>query len=534
MTQKVWKIRKITPVILGASILAASSPTLAQTQSDPHNGGIIEQIEQYSQERLEEDTNQVTNVNQLRDVSPTDWAYEALRSLVERYGCIVGYPNQTYRGNQSLSRYEFAAGLNACLNQIERLIASSETVAREDIETLQRLTQEFEAELATLGGRVDNLEGRVAFLEDHQFSTTSKLAGEVILALGSIFAGDANQNTVLGNRTRLELNTSFTGEDLLFTRLSTGNFPSFAEETGTFQGDLAFAEPADNDLGLEVLFYTFPVGENTEVLLGATGTAADDIANTVNILDGDGATGAISLFGTRNPIYYQPADAGLGIIHRLGEQIEISAGYLANPANEPTPGSGLFNGPYSALGQILFTPIENLNLALTYVHSYNQSDTETGSTLANLQFLTEDLFGQAVPTVSDSYGIQVSWAISDRFVVGGWGALSKVTSLSTLGGQLDRGTQDVWNWAVTLAFPDLGQEGNLAGIIVGMEPWVASSTIETLGDDEDTSLHLEAFYQYQVTDNISLTPGVVWITAPNNNNDNDDLVIGTIRTTFSF
>ena len=93
---------------------------------------------------------QVTNVNQLRDVAPTDWAYEALRSLVDRYGCIAGFPNQTYRGNQPLSRYEFAAGLNSCLNQIERLIASSQSVGQEDLEAIQRLSQEFEAELATL------------------------------------------------------------------------------------------------------------------------------------------------------------------------------------------------------------------------------------------------------------------------------------------------------------------------------------------------------------------------------------------------
>ena len=73
---------------------------------------------------------QITNVQQLRDVSPTDWAYEALRSLVDRYGCISGFPNQTYRGSQPLSRYEFAAGLNSCLNQIERLIASSDATPR--------------------------------------------------------------------------------------------------------------------------------------------------------------------------------------------------------------------------------------------------------------------------------------------------------------------------------------------------------------------------------------------------------------------
>lgn len=94
---------------------------------------------------LEKDStmSQINNVDRLRDVSPTDWAYEALRSLVDRYGCIVGFRDRTYRGDLAISRYEFAAGLNACLNQIERLIAASETIKREDLETIQRLNQEL-------------------------------------------------------------------------------------------------------------------------------------------------------------------------------------------------------------------------------------------------------------------------------------------------------------------------------------------------------------------------------------------------------
>ncbi len=88
--------------------------------------------------------------------------------------------------------------------------------------------------------------------------------------------------------------------------------------------------------------------------------------------------------------------------------------------------------------------------------------------------------------------------------------------------------------AVTLALPDLGQEGNLAGLIIGMEPWVTSSTIRTLGSDQDTSVHVEAFYQYQINDNIGITPGLIWLTSPNNNSNNKDLVTGTIRTTFTF
>jgi hypothetical protein len=68
---------------------------------------------------------QVTSISQLSDVKPTDWAFQALKSLIERYGCIVGYPNKTYYGNQALSRYEFAAGLNACLDKVQELLAAS-------------------------------------------------------------------------------------------------------------------------------------------------------------------------------------------------------------------------------------------------------------------------------------------------------------------------------------------------------------------------------------------------------------------------
>ncbi|NEO68311.1 iron uptake porin, partial [Moorena sp. SIO3H5] len=167
---------------------------------------------------------QVTSVSQLRDVSPGDWAYEALRSLVERYGCIAGYPNRTFRGNRATTRYEFAAGLNACLNQIERLIAAStaDFITREDLETLQRLIQEFESELATLGARVDNLEGRVAFLEDHQFSTTTKLEGEVVFSIANAFGEDSDNQVVFQDRVRLAFVSSFTGKDALYTRLDAG------------------------------------------------------------------------------------------------------------------------------------------------------------------------------------------------------------------------------------------------------------------------------------------------------------------------
>ena len=33
---------------------------------------------------------QVTSISQFSDVQPTDWAYQALNNLIERYGCVAG------------------------------------------------------------------------------------------------------------------------------------------------------------------------------------------------------------------------------------------------------------------------------------------------------------------------------------------------------------------------------------------------------------------------------------------------------------
>ena len=441
-----------------------------------------------------------------------------------------------------LTRAEFAAGLNSCLNNVEKIIAQTKNTPQTDIDTILRLMQEFQSELAILQGRTDGSQARLLDLEATQFSTTTKLQGEAIFGLGSVLSGDKpdgmaslRTSTVLADRLRLELKSSFQGSDLLFTRLSQGNFSGFANEIDTFQGSLAFAEPDDSDFRLDALHYSFNIGDRLGLIIGAAGLEADDIAPTINALDGDGGSGAVSNFGTRNPLYYPPGDAGIGIDLRPSDRFKLSAGYVASPANDPNSGSGLFDGPYSALGQVAVEPFESLSLAATYVHSYNQTNTGTGTVRSNFQAQTEDALGELVPSISNSYGLELSWAISDRLIVGGWGGLSKVSNLSTLDANIDRGTQDIWNWAATLAVPDLGKEGSLAGIVVGSEPKVTNSTIENLEADSEQSLHLEAFYQYQISDNIAITPGVIWITEPDGSiEDDDDLVIGTIRTTFSF
>ena len=89
------KSMKLLPFLVFAVLRGNSTQAFAQE-------ALLKQINRYNLEGQNQTQSQVTSVSQLRDVSPGDWAFEALRNLVERYGCIAGYPERTFRGNQAL------------------------------------------------------------------------------------------------------------------------------------------------------------------------------------------------------------------------------------------------------------------------------------------------------------------------------------------------------------------------------------------------------------------------------------------------
>ena len=581
MIKMFWKWLPISPLVLGlfsvitATTQAIAAPVLAESvqkqdaevkltnsKNEPSGNNQLSPKNTNTSIQLEsESTGQVTSVSQLSDVQPTDWAFAALRSLVERYGCIAGYPNVTYRGNRALSRYEFAAGINACLERLNQLIATATTdiVKKEDLTTLQKLQAQFAAELTTLQGRLDVLEPHLETLEKQQFSTTTKLNGEAIFAISGFAAGqDANnadipKNTTFGDRIRLNFDTSFTGQDLLRVRLQALNLNYFSGKNGTEtrlpEGTLAFnseiggEDPENNQVRVETLFYRFPLGKKTEVTFFANEGEVDDFVDTINpYLDrNEGARGALSKFGSRNSVYYfVPAGAGVGLRHRLSEQLELTLGYLSNTASNPNTNNGLFNGSYGAIAQLTFQPSDRLSIGLTYVNAYNNLREDlalpgTGSQKANLGLVTDS------PTSTNAYGLEASYQVNSRFFINAWAGYAKSRVLGV-------GDADIWNYAVALAFPDLDKKGNLAGIVVGMEPKVTSANgaianvfteivapqNRNSAQDRNTSLHIEAFYSYAPSDNITITPGLIWLTAPNHDERNSDAVLGVIRSTFTF
>ncbi len=486
----------------------------------------LEQIQNYNQTRP---MGQVTSVSQLRDVSPTDWSYEALRSLVERYGCIVGYPDKTFRGNRALSRNEFAAGLNACMQQMERLIAASEAVLKEDIAKLQRLMREFEAELAALGARVDNLEGRVAFLEDHQFSTTTKLKGEVILALVAADGGDdGDAQVTLSDRVRLTLDSSFTGKDRLRVRLNTGNNPELEDEFGTSTARLNFRQAEDNDLEIDKIYYKTKIGKKTSVLFGSI-YQASDIHDVFSPFTKSSGNGTLSRALRYDPfIFRQLSGAGAGVKHKLNDKFDISASYIAGEGEDPSDGNGLFNGDYTISAHLGFHPTDNFDIGFAYVHFYGDTGNISGDTSCDPTSGVRDAerpFGGEA-TSSDNFSLQANWRVSKKFNLAGWFGYALAES------EESNDSADLINWSVNASILDLGKEGAVGTIAVGQAPYI----IEGDGVDEADSSNfvLEAQYKYPVHENISITPGVYAIFNPEDDSDRDTIVVGVIRTVFKF
>jgi hypothetical protein len=542
MNMKSWQQSLVAPVVLGAAVItqAVAAPAAQANEA-------IAQMNSYAADAS--NMAQVTSVSQLSDVKPTDWAFQALQSLVERYGCIVGYPDRTYRGNRALTRYEFAAGLNACMDRVNELIAAatSELAKKEDLETLKKLQEEFAAELATLRGRVDSLEGKVATLEKQQFSTTTKLRGEVIFgvagalgdqkatATGGGIKTDVDENTTFAYRARVGLSTSFNGKDQLFTRLQARNIPNFQTATGTNMSRLSYegGATAGGSVDVDKLYYRFNLNDKVRFTVDAVGS--EYYANMDNYNPGlaSDSTGSVSRFGRFNPIYrYGAGGAGVTANIKLNDMFSVDAGFTADTAANPAPGNGLTDGSFAAIGQINFKPSKDLGLGFTYVRGYDRGTGgaisvtgATGSAFANQPFVTG---GAAVATSSDNFGVQGTFRLNPSINIAGWAGLTKAENRTNPAQEAT-----IWNWAVAASFPDLGKKGNLGGIIFGMPPKVTDNDV-VARENVDTTYHLEALYRYQLNDKVSITPGLIVIFNPEHNNNNDTVYVGTLRTTFTF
>jgi Carbohydrate-selective porin, OprB family len=495
---------------------------------------------------------QVKHLAQLVDVEPTDWEFQSLKALNERYNCLVG-DGDTFKDSQGLTREEFAASLKICLDRIDKSIASSNTklASNDDLETLKRLQEEFAPELANLRKRADSLDARVATLESQQFSPTTRLFGQAIIGVqgrssnqADVFPRDGIRETQdpgtnlnLINTVQLNLLTQFENRSFLLAGFQTGSGSTFPSSTNNTR--LAYESPTNGNLILSDLTYRFPVTDKFAGYVGTVGVNPVTAFRGPNRVASAGA-GPISFFAQRNPILnIGYGSAGAGFDWQFAEKASIQSVYAATTASNPAAGNGLFNGGYVMGTQLVVTPVPPVDISLYYLNSY--------STLGFLGTGTGDdqlvpLTGQAAPLMTHAVGTTINWQLNPKLTMGGWLGYTN-SSVPSLPGSVE-----TINWMAYLNFPNLFGRGNLGGIYVGQPPKITSSNLPTglnipnlfknlsgtPGGQPGTTTHLEAFYRWQVADNISITPGILFIFQPRHTRDSDTITEMAIRATFTF
>jgi hypothetical protein len=486
---KLFQQLMLAPVAVG---LIAPSATAAELNLDGVN--------QYST------SEQVTSVAQFSDVRPTDWAYQALSNLVDRYGCVAGYPDGTYRGGRAMTRYEAAALLNACLDRVTEVT-----------DELRALQEEFKAELIVLRGRVDGLEAKVGVLEATQFSTTTKLNGEVNFVLGGVPDYRSRETkadgTAFNYDVRLNFDTSFTGSDLLRTRLRAGNFSDlpFGSSTSLFKLDKA--ETTGGDVVLDRLYYEFPVGKDFTVTVGPK------VRNTeMSWIPTAYQSGILDFFTTAGApgVYNKAVGAGVGAQY---ESNGFVAGLNYVAQNGDSTESGVFDsdGALNVLAQLGYRQ-DNWGVGVGYRYG---SEGTRPRTYNGFQGATGTLLdGQD----SNSVAVNAYWRPSERSVIPSISAGYGYNDVSGRARSTD--ATDSQSWFVGLQWDDAFVAGNSAGVAVGQP-----ANAEGLSSD---ALMLEFFYKYQVTDNISVTPAVFYVRNDAEQRGNASEWGAVVQTTFRF
>ena len=192
-----------------------------------------------------------------------------------------------------------------------------------------------------------------------------------------------------------------------------------------------------------------------------------------------------------------------------------------------------FGDAFGALAQVSVRPIKDLALGVTYVRAFGVDPSGSTGTSGYTGAANNPTGGGVGNVTSDNFGFQFTYKVIPQFTLSGWTGYSTVNSVQ---GTSNGNKADLLNWALTAAAPDLWQKGDVLGLIFGQPPQTISKNYATPGVNITpfNMYHLEGFYRFQMSSNISVAPGVITIFNPNNNSANNPIVLGVVRTTFQF
>jgi hypothetical protein len=549
--------------LTGVTLPAFALPTTYQANSQFNaQNNLINEIRQSSREALNENLVPITEITQggqgsFADIPSNHWAAKAVRSLAEQYQCLSGNERGLFEGTRSINRFEFVAALNACLTRLEqsRSDGMDSNLRANQQESRRKLEEEFRLELRTIRQRVAALESKTERVESQAFSNTTKLEGQGIVAFsagsggrtpllspnGTVTTNSGQVNATALARMRLNLYSTFTGNDSLHTRLELGNSGSmlpdgFDNGGDVLRGFLGFGNSSTADysqvgsgVNLGRLRYDFPVSSQIKVGIG-TLIGLNDHLDKNSFANDEAADFSTRMF-INNPLTL-PVNEGSGAIidwKFSDTPFSLRLGYVAaraasaSRANSPNGviNQGLFGDNYQGTVELTFTPTVATSSGETK-GNFSASLQYTRATVNNLDYNTG--------------GLNLEWALNQKlglFGRYGVGTLSnRGTAISNalptyINGGVTGDSISPQTWSAGLVLLDFGKEGATAGLGIG-QPLIENKV------GNSTQTNWELYYKFPISSNISLTPDLLVIFNPNNNSTNGTVTVGTLRTVFTF
>jgi hypothetical protein len=327
-------------------------------------------------------------------------------------------------------------------------------------------------------------------------------------------------------RYTLNLNTSFTGKDLLYTRLRTGNMSNIWTKDKSY---LADAKSGDGTVKVDKLWYSFPVGNEFKVTVGAL------IENYYMVETPTRYKPVLKAFklGGYGALMGASSGQGAGIQWRQdvapGEAaFNVAANYVAdgNEGADSDSKKGLFGSASDGyfLSQIGYGN-RKWYVSGLYAHKQGADGSDPAEGYSTSLVNTQD-------AALNVYGLRGYWSPEDSGIV------------PTISGGLDFGTSEAnasgavegtFGWMVGLSWDDVFVDGNKLGTAFGSYSSYATE-LKGTSDPDDENFAAEIWYDFQVTDNISVKPAVFWTQDANGAKTvkGSDVFGAVVQTTFKF
>ena len=363
----------------------------------------------------------------------------------------------------------------------------------------------FSNEIVNINERVDNIESRFDGLEAGGFSDTTVLDGKAIFDLGSV---DTDDDTYTGATQfmytyTLNLNSSFTGDDNLYTRIKTGNHSSWSKTKSVYNTYLSSGNGNANALKVDKLWYTTPIGEKHTVTVGPLIENYYMHATTPSIYEP--VLKAFTLGGNA-AAYGASTSPGAGWAYRADNGFAISSNVTSkNPVLTD-------EGKSSWASQVGYTQSNYSVSALLNIKANGWTDS---------YFMSTD--GKARPGEGNStnVGLRAWWRPEDS------SAAVPSISVGYDTSETDAGSNSSTNaYFVGLNWVDVINPDDKIGLAFGQPQTVEGETI-------DPFLY-ELYYKYKVNDSITMTPTLFGGTSKNTDNKEAVMTGVLLQTTFKF